>query len=250
MKSYIVGISGQLNSGKDTFASMLNYIFYKGVAKANYSDWLTHRVKWDLTNEHRITHFADPMKDCLSIIYNIPRKYFDDRDKKDVEWYSFSQRRFLTEAEASFSEYVGITIESLTVKYNLNYIIEDIERKGKTPVIRLRTLMQYFGTEIGRKLLGNNLWINSTMYRAADIAETTGLCIIPDVRYRNENNAIVKHILYGGDIEIRRESTDQVAKHDSEDIDFKSTFPIQNNGTKMQLFYKAVGFANHMLKCY
>ena len=47
MKNYIIGIAGQKNSGKDTLASMINYIFSAGVTRANYSDWITKRITYD-----------------------------------------------------------------------------------------------------------------------------------------------------------------------------------------------------------
>ncbi len=245
MKAYIIGIAGEKNSGKDTVASMINYIFAKGVTQSRYSDWITQRVKYDETYKDRITHFADPMKDCLSIMYNIPREYFEDRKYKDDLWYCISQKRFIAEAEASSGFYIKIGIDHLD-DHPLSYFLNTIPRTGKILLIKIRTLMQYFGTDIGRKQLGNDLWINATIGKAASIAESRRLCLIPDVRFTNENKAITSNFLYGGDILIRRESDDKT-DHDSETIDFTCKYTIDNNRGKMGLFHKVVAIVQQII---
>ena len=64
MKNIIIGIAGQLNSGKDTVASMINYIHQQGVTKASYRDWQISQSHYDINFKHKIIHFADPLKDC------------------------------------------------------------------------------------------------------------------------------------------------------------------------------------------
>jgi len=250
MKSYIIGIAGELNSGKDTLASMINYIVHMGTTKANYIEWVTHKVRYDTMLHDRITHFADPMKDCLSIMYNIPRKHFDDRKYKDEVWYSIEEKRFLTEEQSISNKYYQIVIEDINYKHGntLNDILNHykVNIGDVTCIIKIRTLMQYFGTEIGRNLMGNDLWINATMGRAANIAETRGLCIIPDVRFDNEMNAIYGNSLYGQDVHIKRNSANNL-DHASETIDFKCSNIINNNSTKLQLFYKAIALVNDMI---
>lgn len=243
MKGYIVGIAGELNAGKDTFASMVNYIFTVGITNAGYHNWLTQRRKYDETYKHRIIHFADPMKDCLSIMFSIPREYFDDRVKKDEEWFVINGRRFISDKDSRLGHCYHITIDLLKV-YSLDDLLNSPH--NLTCVIKLRTLMQYFGTEIGRKQLGNNLWINATMFRAATIAETDKLCIIPHVRFSNEMEAIKGNSLYGGDVLVFRKLTAE-NKHDSEIIDFSCSINVNNTGTLIALFYQASFFVNKML---
>lgn len=218
-----------------------------GTTKATYQEWLIGKDMWDKKYSDRITHFADPMKDCLSIMYDIPRHLFDDRNYKDELWYCFNEKRFLSEAEACRGgKYEQVTIDMLLIKPLSHWIALRIH-DHRSVIIKLRTLMQYFGTEIGRNLLGDNLWINATMYKAANIAETRRLCIIPDVRYSNENKAITTHFLYGGDIYISRNKVDGT-KYSSETIDFRCKYQTDNNGTKMQLFYKALNIVSQILK--
>lgn len=240
MKGYIIGIAGELGSGKDTLASMINYIVSVGIANAGYADYVTNRTKYDLTNADRITHFADPMKDCLSIMYNIPRPAFDDRVKKDVEWWSLKERIFVTERDAVSSKYVKINMPDLQLT-SLSTVLDILANMNtnKIPLIRLRTLMQYFGTEIGRDMMGLNLWVDATMGKAAHIAETRRICLIPDMRFINEHQGVTGNFLYGGDIYIHRDQGNLVT-HGSENIDFKCKYTVDNNGSKLTLLYKAI----------
>lgn len=237
MRNHIIGIAGELNSGKDTVASMINYMFHVGVTKATYREWLIKRVSYEHTLSHRIIHFADSLKDCLSIIYNIPREYFDNREYKDNYWYCLNERRFVEEKCVYFTEYMAITINDLK-ENSLKYIIKHSRCKL---LIKLRTLMQYFGTEVCRNNLSDSIWIDSTIGKAATIAETNVLCLIPDVRFDNECAAITQHPLYGGVINVKRENSNKII-HDSETIDFHCPIVIENNGTLTQLFYKVLQF--------
>ena len=101
--------------------------------------------------------------------------------------------------------------------------------------------MQYFGTDICRNHIDNNIWINSTMSKAINIAINRTLCIIPDVRFSNEANAIRNNskLFYGGLIKINRDNIDK-DDHSSEHIYFNADFEIDNNGNLMQLFYKVL----------
>lgn len=242
MKQILIGIAGTANSGKDTVASMINYIHHYGVTKASYSNWLASQRLYDDTFKHRIIHFADSLKDCLSIIYNIPREYFDDRKKKDEEYYLLNEQRFVD--ENSFKgKYNEVTFESLK-EYSLNEILYDnITNIG----IKLRTLMQYFGTNICRNLLDMDIWVKSTIYKAVSIAEKEGICIIPDVRFENEARRIIGNSLYGGVIKVVRESSIK-SEHESEIIDFPCSIIIENNKTKMQLFYKVLETYKQLIK--
>ena len=238
MKGYIIGLAGAPNSGKDTVANMLVYINSVGLAKAKYDIWLSQRKHLAEKYKNRIVHFADPLKDCLSIIYRISREYFDDRDKKDNEWYCIKERKFIKGIEIQNSKYVQITIEMLK-NDSINNWLDNYDGSNKNIIIKIRTLMQYFGTDIGRNQLGDSTWIDSTMFNAADIAETYGLCVVADMRYLNEVLAVRRHILYGEDALVSRPGT-EVSSHDSDVIDIPCNENIDNSSTLMMLFYQCV----------
>lgn len=239
MKECIIGITGHKNSGKDTVASMINYIFVTGITRSNYADYVIRRKSIDISHKDRIIHFADSMKDAMSIIFSIPRSAFDDRVKKDNEYWDYFNRKFITFGEVIRNK--NHYIVSNLIDNNLNNVIQYSAAKKQNLYIKLRVLMQYFGTDICRNHIDNNIWINSTMSKAINIAINKTLCIIPDVRFSNEADAIRNNskILYGGLIKINRDNIDK-DDHSSEHIYFNADFEIDNNGNLMQLFYKVL----------
>lgn len=249
MKNYIIGIAGKKNSGKDIVANMINYIFATGITKVSYADYLIKKVSINNTYKERIIHFADGLKDVLSIIYNIPREYFDDRNKKDNMYYNIKSGKFYKEDVVKNKPYVEI----ITIDRLKNFTINDVLRcaEDKLVYIKLRTLMQYFGTNICRNKLDNDIWIRQTISKAINIAETRKLCLIPDVRFDNEVKAIKNNnvSLYGGLVMIERDKDDNSneSKHSSEDMNINADFNINNNGSLMSLFYKVLEICQKIL---
>lgn len=240
MKKFIIGIAGVKNSGKDTVASMINYIFAVGVTRASYAEYLIKRTSIDNTYKDRIVHFADGLKDVLSIIYNIPRQYFNDRKYKDEMWYNIRSNTFCS-INANYSSDNSLFINTIDLDIFCgiaNYINDN---PNKQIYIKLRTIMQYFATDLCRNKLANDIWIRNTITKAVNIAESRRLCLIPDVRYNNEAEAIECNngSLYGGVIMIKRNSCDNT-KHSSEIMDFTANFEINNNSTLLVLFYKVL----------
>lgn len=240
MKQVVIGIAGQKNSGKDTVASMINYIATVGCAAANYQQWMVKKAAYDIKTRDKIIHFADSLKDCLSIIYDIPRRYFDNRRYKDELFYVFDERRFISyEDYQRDTRYHLIEISDLD-RDSLSYIINDTKLSC---IIELRTLMQYFGT-LCREELSDTIWVDSTMRKAHSIAVDKGYCIIPDVRHKIEVDAIMKSSLYGGVIVIKRDNIRP--EHSSEEINFEGSNVIINDSTLMKLFYRVLNFMQNL----
>ena len=119
-----------------------------------------------------------------------------------------------------------------------------IDNNNRICCIQLRTLLQYFGTEVCRNNLSDMIWVDSTMTNAINIVKDKDFCIIPDVRHKIERNAIKNCSLYGGVIVLKRGETS--ANHSSEDIDFTGDITIENNGSLMQLFYKVLNYLQNI----
>lgn len=119
----------------------------------------------------------------------------------------------------------------------------------KLVCIKLRSLLQYFGTEVCRNKLDDNIWIKCAINKIVNKAESRRLCIVPDVRFANEADAlrISNDSLYGGVIEVRRNDAGDTDNHDSETIDFGVDEVIENNGTKMALFYKVLSYVEFIV---
>ena len=250
MKNFVIGIAGKVNSEKDTIASIVNYIFAVGHHKANYQEWITKRKSFDNINKDRIIHFADSLKDALSIIYNIARKYFDDREYKDNMWYCINTEKFFTNKEVENNKNV-IKVVNITDNDNkLSFIIENFQ--DKFICIRLRQLMQLFGDNICRNNLDKNIWIKSAICKIINKAESRRVCIIPDVRYKNESNAIRyinNNSLYGVVIKVNRNIELNVFTdlHKSEQLDIEYDYIIENNDKLFNLFYKVLNIIKEII---
>lgn len=235
IKPIIIGIAGTKQSGKDTVASMINYMLSEGLVKADYYTWLKkHNV---FKNDRRIIHFADKLKDYCSEIFDIDRSYFDITTFKDDRVYSIANKSFILRYELNTDIHHEITIQDLkehdldlmTTHTYINII------KRKFCVISLRTIMQYIGTEIFRNKINKDFWANITINNAKLIADS-GYCIISDVRFENEAQSIINTSYRGIVIKIDRNVNNDL--HESEIIDFNTTYTIENKSSKMALFYK------------
>ena len=229
----IIGLAGKAGAGKDTVATMLEYMF-KRKTKATFAEW--HRM--ELTKSHNndnTIHFADNLKRVCALIFGIPYQYFQDREYKDNLLYSLNDRIFMGEKQIT-NDYREITIDYLNSRTleEAKYILESNNYK---PVIRLRTILQYIGTDVCRKMIDKNVWVDSAMIDAHNIADSNNYSIIADVRFETEADAIMGSSLYGGLILIERDGLIG-SNHSSEKIEFNCPLIIDNNGTKMQLFYK------------
>lgn len=242
MKPCIIGIAGAAGAGKDTIASMINYIRIVGTSRANYREYVMNKTIYDEKLSSHIIHFADALKDCLSIIYNIPREYFDDRVYKDDLYYCMSEKRFIESKRLNNKYHTVINIEDLEEVSLAQYhnVYDD------KICIKLRTLMQYFGTNVCRTTLGDNIWINSTINKACNVAERTNYCIIPDVRFNNEADSLRRLSLYGVLVMVQRQ-TDSVGNHSSEQFNFIADHVIDNNSTKINLFYKTLEVCQNLI---
>lgn len=253
MNNYIIGIAGSKNAGKDTIANMINYIFKRGITKASYADWALQKTKL-INLQDRIIHFADANKDILSILFPIDRMYFDSRKYKDEVYYNLTTGNFTDSIIAEHDKrYRIITIDMLQ-EHSLNYIIQhnDSTYNTKYNAIKLRTLLQYFGTEICRNQLGDDIWINTTMNKATRIANSRRVCIIADVRFANEADRIRNvqdDSLYGRVVKIVRniDKTGNNDKHESEQGIDKYDYLIENDSSLMQLFYKVLDIIQQII---
>ena len=244
MRSYIIGIAGTKGSGKDTVANMINYIFAKGITNATYANYVVMAKKTQYTKSDRIIHFADVPKQIVSLMFGIPIDKLNDRKYKDEMFYNLNSGTFLEPMTVALdvikdSKYAIIDIDYLK-SYSLAKAIK--HNIGKIPIIKVRTLLQYIGTEIGRKQLFDDIWVKRCIANAVDVAEARRLCVIADVRFANEANAISNisnDSLYGGVIVLKRNINDS-CEHESENIDFTGDFEIVNSGNLITLFYEVL----------
>lgn len=229
-KVTIVGIKGFKGSGKDIVASMISYILHNGIMKANYDTWLLYHKNGFVENDEIIIHFADKLKDDIAAFCNIDRKLLDRQDIKEENYYNFK---------------TGIV--STNIK-DVDYVINNALELGNLSTllllntnvsIKIRALLQYYGTNVIRNHFWYKAFINYTMNKAFDIRNSKGQCIIADARFDNECNAIKE---CGGKI-IRIDRRVNNDNHESEQIKIsQDDYVIDNTGTLVGLFYKVLKF--------
>lgn len=235
-KRVIVGIKGHKGSGKDTIASMIHYIMAVGTTAATYDGW----EKYDISPKDDLDvptiHFADKLKDDLSLMFGIPRECFDSQEYKDDKYFHIKTSSFKTSKNVREFLIPEITLKDL----EQNNLAKWIESYKEDCVIKLRTLMQYYGTEIVRNQLGHYIWVNIGVNKAIMYRDYYGYSIIADVRFHNESQAIWE---VGGKLIYIQKDNKINVEHSSEDI-IKSNrdYVIDNNGTKLGLFYKVLEF--------
>ena len=234
-KVTIVGIKGFKGSGKDTVASMISYILHDGIMKANYNIWLLYHKNGFVENDEIIIHFADKLKDDIAAFCNIDRKLLDRQDIKEENYYNF--KTGIVSTNIKEATYVVDKWNDAILKYNdlSSYLV----LYNNNVSIKIRVLLQYYGTNIIRNHFWKEAFIRYTMNKAFDIKNSKGQCIIADARFEDECMAIK---YYGGKI-IRVDRRVNNDNHESEQITInKDDYVIDNTGTLIGLFYKVLKF--------
>lgn len=229
-KVTIVGIKGFKGSGKDTVASMISYILHDGIMKANYDTWLLYHKNGFVENDEIIIHFADKIKDDISEFCGIDRKLLDKQEIKENYYYNFKTGIVSTNIKgANYVINNALEFDNLSALLLLNTNVS----------IKIRVLLQYYGTNVIRNHFWHNAFVHYTINKAFDIRNKLGQCIIADARFDNECNVIK---VCGGKI-IRVDRRVNNDNHESEQIKIcDDDYVIDNTGTLVGLFYKVLKF--------
>ena len=231
-KVTIVGIKGFKGSGKDTVASMISYILHDGIMKANYDTWLLYHKNGFVENDEIIIHFADKLKDDISEFCGIDRKLLDKQEIKENYYYNF--KTGIVSTNIKDADYVinnTLEFDNLSTLLLLNTNVS----------IKIRTLLQYYGTNVIRNYFWHKAFINYTMNKAFDIRNSKGQCIIADARFENDECEAIKQ--YGGMIIRVDRKFNNNDNHESEQIKIsQDDYIIDNTGTLVGLFYKVLKF--------
>lgn len=229
-KVTIVGIKGFKGSGKDTVASMISYILHDGIMKASYDTWLLYHKNGFVENDEIIIHFADKLKDDISEFCGIDRKLLDKQEIKENYYYNFKTGIVSTNIKD-----IDCVINTVLEYDNLSTLL----LLNNNVSIKIRALLQYYGTNVIRNHFWHEAFIRYTMNKAFDIKNSKGQCIIADARFEDECMAIK---YYGGKI-IRVDRRVNNDNHESEQIKIsQDDYVIDNTGTLVGLFYKVLKF--------
>lgn len=236
-KVTIVGIKGFKGSGKDTVASMISYILHDGIMKANYDTWLLYHKNGFVENDEIIIHFADKLKDDIAAFCNIDRKLLDRQDIKENYYYNFNTGIVSTNIKDSF--YIIDNCNDAILKYD--DLAKHLVVFSNNVSIKIRLLLQYYGTNVIRNHFWKEAFIRYTMNKAFDIRNSKGQCIIADARFENDECEAIKQC--GGMIIRVDRKFNNNDNHESEQIKIsQDDYVIDNTGTLVGLFYKVLKF--------
>lgn len=135
-----------------------------------------------------------------------------------------------------------VDVDAARMKKTLYYVQDVIDSFGwdgykETPYgPEIRRLLQRFGTEAGRDILGEDVWVDATL------RDLTGDIAVTDVRFPNEARAISRR---GGTV-VRisrpgvKPANDHISENSMEDYNFDAY--IHNDGDIDALKYKIKSF--------
>jgi len=198
----IIGLAGRARSGKDTAAKAL---IERGFIKNSFAATIKHItadfLKTDIKGIERAKDISFPEQISMNL--------FDTVD--------------LT---AAIKAHINISEERERL---LDYYIHGKKFNS------IRDILQYLGTDLGRKLIDDDIWVN----RAMEVA--TELAVFTDVRFPNEIEAIRRN--GGRVIYIKRNKTiDLNTEHASERAvnPAMCDYMVDNNGSIADLHSKVL----------
>jgi dephospho-CoA kinase len=196
MKQHIIGLAGPKQAGKSTIASMISSTF-------NAVDFA----------------IADKLKANMSMIFNVPMRYFIDPELKEQH---FDKPIFLnpTHIEKLINIY-GTPAKTMDFDYTKIFM-------------NTRAIMQYMGTEVLRNLYGADVHVSSIPLRRGAINVVTDVRFLNELEYlKSKRDEYVVHNIYVSRIEAELQAQESSHQSEREPLTLrdKSDFVIDNNGT-------------------
>lgn len=194
----LIGINGQLGSGKDT-------VYERATALARSGDIPT-------TPERRA--FADKLKQAVSVLLMISREFMEVAKRSDQYVVEVRHPRF----KVSFRRGLRWTAK-------LPFMTKTVSSQS------IRSTLQRMGAEVGRELFGELFWVDQCL--APDLKHDGSLIMVTDVRYPNEIQrvkdlgGVVVRVLNGPLVQDGH-SSEQIIPE--EDIDFEVDNSIRGDG--------------------
>ena len=193
----LIAVSGVKNSGKNVVSSMLQYCL--SVPKILRQYWIYKLFGKCFHKKYKLLAFADPVKQILSILLNVPVKRFYSREFKELYCVNMS----------TLECYSNITNwnKKRMSDSKFSKLVKNLDPCLSTSDLTIRQLMQYVATEVFMKYFGKQVWINCTLKHA------TGNAIITDLRFKEEYDVVKK---YGGVVIYIKRPDTTFGQHASE----------------------------------
>lgn len=269
----ILGISGKIGSGKDTVASIIQYLTDHRINTTHsdadsdefpfmsYEEWLKHDyARW---SNWKVRKFANKLKEHVASMLGIDRADLEKEEVKNrilgEEWQMFDIWKNI---DAPMPTGIIFPTKELAIEFcngtDNDYFYTCTDRT-------IRWFLQQLGTEAVRNTIHTNAWVNALFadYKKASLPDETTFItddaqyikdhsskwIITDVRFPNELKAVKDH----GGISIRISRTQYFRKEDLTDPAYVAKhnhpsetsldhaefdYTIDNNGTIDKLIQK------------
>ena len=229
----IIAISGVKAVGKTVSGDMLRFML--STPKFLHHYWIYKRFpKLKLKGNWLNVSFAGSLKEMLAVLLRVPVEMFEDRDFKENVFVDFSDLTF--HRREDLKKYQILSDSKFSRK------VKEMSIDVRANMLSIRQLLQYWGTEIQRRYLGDQLWSLTTL----KLAEFHDL-IISDMRFKVEAEMVKER--RGTVIYIDRPGC-EVGNHQSEREAFelyqegKCDHVIHNDGTLKDLFDKCKEIVN------
>lgn len=175
----LIAISGTKNSGKTVAAEMFQYCL--SVPKIFRQYWFYKIFRRFIHHKWKLVAFADPVKQMLADLINIPVEKFNDREFKEFTYVDLQSLNLINSMKYEFtSRYYPDKLSDS----KFNRLAKDLNPEISKYCLSIRQLMQYFATNVMRTYFGENVWINSAL------SNISNNIIISDCRFKNEASAI------------------------------------------------------------
>lgn len=164
-----------------------------------------------------------------------------------TEKYGFIRVGFadaLKESLLALDPVIPTVYGSTTINHRLSYLVRMHGwEKTKRTEPEVRRLLQVFGTEVGRAVLGKDAWVHVLDRKLQDMMHSDTKVVVADVRFRNEAEYIRG---WGGTVvRVDRPEYEEAQGHISERVDhIPVDHVIYNTGNVKQLVDKAEELAN------
>ena len=205
----LIGINGKLGSGKDTVGKIIQIITFMQTVRTDNSSYMsTQNIAYQYHNsdineqsDYVIKKFADKLKDTVCLWIGCTREQLEEQDFKNTalgsEWNQYAvsdaSNRIESKQFASIDAAESFRLSQLRALPHLDLSISEVR-------ITPRYLLQVVGTDCGRDMINQNIWVNSLfaeytpLLKIKDYTDTTMdlntysvLCRTCDNRFHSKN---------------------------------------------------------------
>jgi hypothetical protein len=230
----LIGLSGKMMSGKNTVASIIQYLCTR--PDMSYSTFLLLNLK-EQSRVWKQKAFADKLRQVVSILTGIPPTHLEKQEVKQQflspDWDRYALKEFwINDSYLAYN-----TINYFSTNKEMQDYINDMKHSNETCIqigkqrMTVRTLLQEVGTDALRDRIHPDIWINALFSR---YNEEKSKWVITDVRFPNEKKVIESK----GGIVIRINRDDIPTSNHLSEISLDNSefkYVINNNGTIQDL---------------